>query len=203
MAASLEDTGQFLLDDVDSSLTVVGVTHSDACVARVLELPYGTVFHSGVGVGQLRQAMLAIVGEGRIDDVITQETYDAAVDYYDALFVADAGNVEKIGTVSKLETQVATPVGTWTMGVFDMTVDDLSEDASFLAAIQTLWPDLGGRIVVLSYRSDMTLAGWTSLPPELFDGTYVYIFDRFDPDNSIGVLNPHGTLYAPGYGWQE
>jgi len=204
MAVTLDDAGRYLVDDDGA---VRGVKHSEACVARVLELAYGTVFQSGVGTGELRDALKAAAGGDLVVLAFAQDESADVIALYDESFPGDAGNVEEEETVVALDNQITPPdpmepFFPWTMGVFDLCVNDLSEDSDFIDNLKTLWPDAGGRVIVLSEQADLALAGFATLGPELIDGTYLYLFDRFDPDDAIGEANPHGSVYEPGYGWQ-
>jgi hypothetical protein len=161
-----------------------------------------------VGTGELRQQLKALAADGtRVTYAEVYEESASTIAYYEALYPGDGfGSVREKAPVPTVEEQLNPPPGhppifDWDMGVFDLSVSDVSEDATFLSSVQGLWPDAGGRVVVLSERSDLMLAGFVCLAPELIDGTYVYIFDRFDPDDAIGVRNPHGSVYSPGYGW--
>ena len=205
MAAAADSSGRYLSDDTG---THVGTIHSDACADRVAALCLGTVFVSGIGDGAILARLndLAEIG----DVVVIARPQEASVDLIDN-FVAEfplAPPVENIEVIEALELQINPPGPpydphfNWTMGVFDFTVQDLSTDAAFLDKTHTLWPDITGRIVVLSESPDLVLAGWFALPPTLIDGTYIYVFDRFDPDNGIGEAEPFGRVYNPGFGWQ-
>jgi hypothetical protein len=82
-------------------------------------------------------------------------------------------------------------------------VVDVCLDGSATAGLEERWPNLGDRVVVIAAVPGVTLDGFSAADPELIDGTYLYIFDRFDPANGIGEANPHGSQLVPGYGWQE
>ena len=205
MAAITDSSGRYLIDDTGAH---VGTVHSDACADRVAALCLGTVFVSGIGDG----AILARLNDlADVGDVVViarpQEASMDLIDNYVAEFPLDPP-VDNIEVLEALELQIHPPGPPydphydWTMGVFDLTVKDLSTDSTFLSKINTLWPNITGRIVVLSESPELTLTGWTALAPTLIDGTYVYIFDRFDPDNSIGEAEPFGRVYDPGFGWQ-
>lgn len=185
MALELESSGRYLLNDDGDA---VGVKHSDACVARAVALAFGTAFQSGIGTGEIRNALKLGEGGHFIVSALAQEENAEVIAYYDAAYPDDAGNVT-LGTVADTLDSQLNPIGdpppAWTMAIFDFCLQDLSIDKELVDIIKALWPDVGGRVVVLAERGDLTLDGFASLAPELIDGTYIYIFDRFDPTNGI------------------
>lgn len=207
MAATLDASGRYFLSDDGQ---VIGVKHTDECLSEVAALAFGTVMVSTVGDGALVAALdeMADSGTGEVVQYVfsKEESADIAALFEVNYPVTPAPEI--VGPVVALENQIHPPDPfaphyDWTVAIFDLCANDVSQDSGFVSKLATLWPELGGRIIVLSERADLTISGWSGLPPRRFGDTYVYAFDRFDPDNGIGVANPHGSVYNPGFGWVE
>lgn len=204
MALILDPSGVCLLDS--TSAATLAVSYGEDIVARAVACVSGNVVTLALGFGSVRQALLTKLDASEIASVRTFEPSADVIGRYDAAYVPDAGNVVEQAIVDAVHDKATeTPGDTdpWDSLVIELSGGSLPEDPGFLDDLRAIFPDPGGRVIILAERDDLQIFGFAGPTPETFgDAQFLYIFDRFDPDNGIGVANPFGTVLVPGFGWE-
>ena len=193
MGSTLDPSETRLLNDAGE---VIAIDRGFEAYSRASECVWGNVVNLGLGLGTLRQILLKRIGLG-VDSVRTVEESSDANENYGLAYDDDKNNPEVAG----ISETVAAADGVWDSAVFDLVKSDIFEDPTFQDNIKSIFPDLSGRVVILSDRGDISLPGFSRSGPEMLGGQFVYLFDRFEPSEGIGELNPHGVRYIPGLGW--
>jgi hypothetical protein len=219
-APAVSVVGEVLVDAATGE--TLAVEHPPELVSRAAACVTGAVLEGGLGFGATRDALLAAPG---VTSVETVEKNAAVVDLYIAIAAAtsdrsgaseqvpvgDAGGaaaedpnpITEVAIEDRLATAVALDAATWDSALLDLGETVLYDDTAFTGNLKAAFPRLGQRIVVITDNAKLELPGFARGLTEQFGNTYLHAFDRFEPSAGLGVLNPHGSVYLPGYGWKE
>lgn len=198
MTTDAQPAGEVAVD-VAGNLTLGGETiavpYAAATIERAVSMVHGRVLELGLGLGQTRDALLAA---DHVAEVTTVEQSVAVADLY-VEGGGDADTVVEEGATSAL----ALP-GEYDSALVDLDPAPTVGEPEFQAALKAKLSALGARVVVITEDRTARLSGFElGLEERTEDGRWLLVFDRFEPEAGIGVRNPHGENYVPGYGWSS
>lgn len=174
---------------------VIAYRRAPEDVARAASCVHGRVLEGGLGFGGTRDALIA---RDNVELVETVEIDQGVI----AQYQGDPTDLVQADIRDVVAAQAASPGG-YDSALFDVP-DELLGERKFQIDLKTAFPRAGQRVAMICEESELELEGFVrGLTEPLIAGGYLHLFDRFEPEAGVGVRNPHGDVYVPGYGWQR
>lgn len=192
MAIRVDEDGNMVKDE-----RVIAKRMRKRDAERAAECCHGEVFEGGYGFGTMRRALKRTKHVKRIRTVeIDQEVIDREDDEQERSGV-ELGDVKAIIKADSKKTRKQ-----YDSVLLDIEPDTDMSDPEFQKDVKKLLRDAGDRLVVISESDNLQFDGFNlGLVEHLENGSYMLVYDRFEPSAGLGVLNPHGKAYRAGYGW--
>jgi protein-L-isoaspartate O-methyltransferase len=198
MALVLDSSG--LVYDNATGETVSSAVDRDIQEAAA-KYVWGQVLEIGLGNGFTRAAL------ADSENVTKLKTIEIRSDLI-SLWTAEAG-IESM-PMSTLDVEhtlvqgngldsLVTPPFRLDSVLFDVAGAEL--DSAWIAALHAYYVGAGGRVVAISTDPDYAMAGFAAYRMEGPGpgGSYVFVLDRYDPDNGVGTART--DIWVPGHGY--
>lgn len=180
---------------------VIAVAHPDTVIERAVSCLWGRVLEGGLGLGRTRDALLQAQ---HVAELMTVENDDAVVSKYESdseapsVVVADLRDV-----MAEKATNAAKGDREFDCAFFDLDPSPILSERDVVESLKAMFDRAGDRVVVVTEDRSFEIPGFARHVERTENGFFLMLFDRFDPDAGIGVRNPHGAHFVPGYGWQD
>lgn len=160
---------------------------------RIASCVHGRVLEGGLGWGRTNDALRFLKR-----DPVTVEIDRRLIDLHGA--VALKGR-------DVIEGDVRDVIESWKDDKPDSCLldvpDEVLRDPRLHDGLRKMFDRAGDRVAVIADDVTIRFPGFHCAHEELPGGRFLLLFDRFEPEAGLGVLNPHGDIYVPGFGWKK